>query len=188
MHPSCSNPTCTTCKTCRSVKCKDGLNCDKEPEPLVGTAYDMLKKTKLCSACRALSIVKCDVCGAIVSKSCTNKRSWKEVVQCTDCLHPPCSNKACKTCKVCRDPTCKSSDCKQKPKALNPKELVVLNDKKKYMCQTCLFPSCEKCKVEMPKTTRERRRKNESWMDPNQQRTWMCQDCEARENFRKRKA
>ena len=275
MHPPCSNPRCETCKSCRNAKCKKGLNCDTEPEPLVGAALRVIKNTKLCSACRAADSIQCDECKKIVSKDWTNKSSWKEFLKCFDCLHPPCSNaacttckscreptctsahckqkpralkpaelamfpnkneyvcrscrntttlvkcsdckamvredwtnksswnkdvkcydclhppcsySACTTCKVCRDPTCKATDCKQKPTALNRTELAVFKDKTKYICQRCLFPSCATCKTEMPKITRQRRWKNEYWMDPAQQRVWTCTDCESRENFRKRKA
>ena len=187
MHPACSNPQCQTCKACRNPKCKEGSNCEKEPEPLVGAALSMLKKTKLCSACRNDILMYCSDCGKLVDEERTNKSSRNKLVKCYDCLHPPCSVTACNTCKICRNVTCESSDCKQKPTALKPKELAVFKDKSKYVCQRCLLPSCARCTAEMPKTTRERRRKNESWMDPAQQRVWTCTDCEARENFRKRK-
>ena len=184
MHPPCSNPACTTCKVCRSEKCKNGLNCDKEPEPLVGTAYDMLKKTKLCKACRSCGLVKCHECGELVTEDWVRKHQATN--KCLDCLYPQCSNTACATCKTCHDPTCKSSDCKQMPKPLNPKELAVFNSAKDFVCQACLFPSCEKCKTEMSKRTRERKRKSEIWMNSGQQRTWICIDCETRANFHRK--
>ena len=52
MSPSCSNPACKTCKSCRNVQCKDPATCTKEPEILVGAALEQMKKTKLCKACR----------------------------------------------------------------------------------------------------------------------------------------
>ena len=146
------------------------------------------KNDYVCSACRRATLIKCSDCGKMVREEWTNKSSWNKVVKCYDCLHPPCSVTACNTCKICREVTCKSSDCKQKPTALNPKELAMFKDKSKYICQRCLFPSCARCTAEMPKKTRERRRKNESWMNPAQERVWMCTGCDVRENFRKRKA
>ena len=62
MHPPCSNPKCETCKSCRNPKCNKGVNCNNEPEPLVGAALSMLKKTKLCSACRTADSIECDEC------------------------------------------------------------------------------------------------------------------------------
>ena len=138
--------------------------------------------------CRSCIKIKRSDCGKMVREDWTNTSSCNKFVKCFDCLHPLCSNPACSTCKICREPTCKSSDCKKMPKALSRTELGAFKDGATYICQRCLFPSCATCKTEMPKITRQRRRKNESWMDPAQQRVWTCTDCETRENFRKRKA
>ena len=47
MHPACSNPTCTTFKSCRSTTCKEGPSCTKDPEPLTGAALQFLKKKQI---------------------------------------------------------------------------------------------------------------------------------------------
>ena len=149
------------------------------------------KKDYVCHSCRNKTnswLIKCSDCGKMGREDWTNKSSKHKAVKCYDCLHPPCNVSACTTCKNCREPTCKSSDCKKKPIALHRAEIGAFKDRTKYLCQLCLFPNCARCTAEMPKKTRERRRKNESWMDPAEQRVWTCTACEARENFRKRKA
>ena len=185
MHPSCSNPACKTCKSCRNPKCREGPSCTKDPEPLVGAAFNTMKKTKLCPACRAHNLIKCDGCGAMVAKEWTNKGSWHQEVKCLDCLNPRCSNPTCTTCKSCRDPSCVSSECNKKPKALNRSQLEAFANKEDYVCEACLFPNCENCNASMTKKARERKRKNKSWIKSTQQRTWTCFDCETRAEFRK---
>ena len=151
MHPPCSNPRCQTCKSCRNPKCTENSSCDKEPEALLGAALSMLKKTKLCSACRTSDEVQCGECEKIVNKDWTNKSSYNQLVRCLDCLHPPCSKAECTTCKSCREPTCTSLDCKQKPQALNPKELAMYPIKDEYVCSSCrnttTLVKCSDCKA-----------------------------------------
>ena len=161
MHPFCLNPACTTCKSCRNPKCKEGPSCTEDPKPLVGVALKMMRKTKLCPACRATDIIQCDGCGAMVAKDWTNKNSRHQEIKCLDCLNPRCSSPACTTCKSCRNPSCVSSECKKKPKALNPKQLVAFAKKEDYVCEACLFPNCENCNSAMPKKARELKREKQ---------------------------
>ena len=151
------------------------------------------KNEYVCRSCRnTTTLVKCSDCKAMVREDWANKSCRKtdssrsKVVKCMDCLHPPCSNIACKTCKVCRDPMCKSTDYKQKPTALNRTELAVFKDKTKYICQACLFPRCATCNSEMSKKTKQNKRKSDAWMNSRQQRTWTCFECETRANFHKK--
>ena len=185
MHPQCSNPACATCKICRDPKCTTGPSCVREPIAL--NPQQILKfgqkENYRCAACSDL--LKCQGCGKMVSKDLTNKKSCHKVVKCMECLHPPCSVLTCTTCRSCRDPACKKVDCIEKPKSLNNSELNVFAGKDYFICQNCLFPRCENCNAEMTKITKERKRKSSSWKIPATDRTWTCQDCEIRDNYRK---
>jgi len=115
-----------------------------------------------------------------------NKSKKHKDVKCYDCLHPPCSNIACKTRKVCRDPTCVSSDGRKQAKAIHAQEINVFTSKAEFVCQACLFPSCATCNSEMSKKTKENKRKSDAWMNSRQQRKWTCFECETRANFHRK--
>ena len=188
MHPQCSNPACTTCKTCRDPQCTSGLNCRKEPTVLNPSQILKFgeKENFRCEAC--LKTIQCMECNKWVPTELTNAGSRKKNISCLDCLNPPCQVPACKTCKRCRDPTCESLECQGQPKALHGKYLALFATKDKFICESCLYPACEnpKCQAEMTKRTRGRRCRNSTWMEPTTKRSWKCPDCEIRDSFRKR--
>ena len=187
LHPPCSNAACTTCKSCREPTCALST-CKQKPQALKPAELAMFqsKDEYVCRSCRnTTTLVKCSDCKAMVREDWTNKSSRKKDVKCYDCLHPPCSNIACKTCKVCRDPTCVSSDCRKQPKAIHAKEINVFTSKAEFVCQACLFPRCATCNSEMSKKTKQNKRKSDAWMNSRQQRTWTCFECETRTNFHK---
>lgn len=122
--------------------------------------------------------MKCTECKEWVSKAWINAACHKTYTKCLDCVSPRCRNPACKACKSCRNPTCNESTCQKKPKASNNRTLQHFSDKKKFICETCLYPACKECGTEMPKKTKERKRKSEEWKNPTAERHWTCSKCD----------
>ena len=98
---------------------------------------------------------------------------------CIDCSHPACTNPSCKTCKVCRDTSCKKKRCNKKPRALLGKAAQYLGRAAQYECDACLFPKCA-CGKEMSSTTRIKKRNDPEWISAMTPRTWSCECCPAR--------
>ena len=106
------------------------------------------------------------------------KRPYKKRV-CIDCLHPECTNPSCKTCKVCRDTSCKKKQCNKKPRALlgRAAQYIKLLSGYQYECDACLFPKCA-CGKEMSATTRYKKRRSPEWLSAMTPRTWSCECCQ----------
>ena len=146
-----------------------------------------MREDGLCEKCRQQeSQQQCHLCLRWQPKEAFPSRQANRTgLTCIDCLHPPCRNAECKTCRSCRDVSCKAVACLNKPKPLNGRTMQINTDAAKYECDKCLFPGCSLCGKEMTKRTKQNKRKSAFWKELSVPRSWMCEDCEIRGRKRK---
>ena len=148
----CSNPPCTsigcpTCKVCRNVDCT-APKCTKPVQTLNSkvspTIYDAVLRFN-CERCQAR--ILCSICNlkkpaTAFGKSVKVNQSIKDGnMTCLDCANPPCTAKACTTCKVCRNVTCKDEKCTKPMETLHSNYLPSTHqDVLHVLCETCRFP------------------------------------------------
>ena len=138
---------------------------------------ERLRNTGFCHNC-----IQCSKCEK--TKCRTDFPSTSDVLKrsepirvCIDCLHPECTNPSCKTCKVCRDTSCKKKQCNKKPRALLGRAAQYIRFLKQYECDACFFPKCA-CGKEMSATTRYEKRRSPEWLSAMTPRTWSCKCCQ----------
>eukprot|EP00973_Karenia_brevis_P039743 5485623-Karenia_brevis.AAC.1 len=96
----------------------------------VAWQYKMSSTRKsLCTEC-SVHVYQCDLCKQVKRKEEFSESAWKHVAAgsqrtlCKECCNPVCTAPDCKTCKVCRDVTCKKRiECTNDIRALNSKHL-----------------------------------------------------------------
>ena len=131
----------------------------------------------------------CDVCQLTKAKNEFSATVWHDKAKpgqrtlCKECSHPACTSKHCKTCRTCRNPTCKKtskrSHCTDEIQVLNAKQLPkTLEEVQKFLCTNCKFITCTRidsfgvrCGKEMPKKAQARLPQN-----PRQQ--YICGTCQ----------
>ena len=177
-RPKCTQAQCQTCKDCRDPRCDKGRKCSKKIESLhpkqLPTSLEQLQNW-LCTACRQ----RCDLCREDLPMSAYPAGMWKHRADvtrktlCRDCCRPKCTRAQCKTCKACRDPTCKGSrKCVKEIKSLNAKQLLMsLEQLDHWLCDTCKYIVCQSCAKDMSQK-QQRRVKNAS-----SKKLWTCGDC-----------
>ena len=140
----------------------------------------------VCMACMSPT-KQCSRCERSLPKEAFPRWTAKKHTRyvCLDCLHPSCRNGGCRTCKSCREVSCKDPSCSKELKPLNGQSLKALTNVAEYECDQCLFPSCTVCRTDMTKIQRERRRKSAYWKELEAPRSWVCQECEIRGRKRK---
>ena len=162
MSPICKNPACPTCKTCRNPKCANINACEDEPQALNGKVLHLMQKDGFCEKCRQQQLQQqCHRCRRWQSKEAfPSAKANRAGLTCIDCLHPPCRNAGCKTCKSCRNVSCKAVACVIKPKPLQGRAMQGIDDTAQYECDRCLFPCCSSCGKEMTHRTRVNKKKS----------------------------
>ena len=104
--------------------------------------------------CMDCELIACFVCGdqpryafSTAAVHETQKNTKSRAVRCIDCSHPECSNRKCRTCRICRALTCRGGaacagvirpvQAKQPPTPMAEKPL--------FPCERCRFPRCRRC-------------------------------------------
>ena len=107
----------------------------------------------ICVAKKNSETYVCDLCkvsketAAFPASMVRNRGNQKRRFLCTDCAHPPCASKHCKTCPRCRDPACRKTTrrdhCQAAIESLNAKQLpTTIGDVQEFLCQKCRFITC----------------------------------------------
>ena len=128
----------------------------------------------------------CSLCNEEKDKSQFTFHMWKERLRtkrviCLDCCRPRCTAKLCKTCSVCRDPSCVKRKCSNPITPLHPnKRLHNKADLDTYLCERCRWITCA-CGNIMPQRT-QRRYKNTAIKE----QIYICSHCRARNGLKMR--
>ena len=135
--------------------------------------------------CMDCELIACFVCGdqpryAFSTSAVKNIQAQGQAVRCIDCSHPECSNRQCRTCRICRALTCRGgAACAGVIRPLPPKQQPTSMDEKlQYRCERCRFPRCQRCLKEMPRGTRSR-------FTESGKEAWTCGDCQTVEENQK---
>ena len=211
-RPECTAPDCKTCKHCRDPKCKK-KNCRAPITPLHWKQLPKDSKevaSFLCRPCQEKQTEEnakalrtdekeektqenftCQLCE--VPKSSveyppsmwTHRKTTNQRTLCFGCSHPRCVAPHCKTCKHCRDPTCRRRKCTKEIVALHPKKLPThYAEVLSFLCDNCRYITCRTetsdgniCGKMMPKKRQQR-------LASSLQGTYTCGDCLTYEEHR----
>ena len=121
---------------------------------------------------------RCSLCNEEKGEFQFTLSGWKQRLQaksvlCLDCCRPRCISKRCRTCAVCRDPTCRKRKCKNSIMPLHFKHrLKRKEDLATYLCARCRWITCA-CGKTMPQRTERRQKRAGTFLKLN----YRCEDC-----------
>ena len=136
-------------------------------------------RTYRCLNCRCE--YPCAICGKYKPQAGFPDSMWHhrhtkgQQVRCVDCSRPPCTAQQCKTCTVCRDPTCKRRKCDNPIVPLNSKYLPKdAAEVSRYLCQNCQYITC-KCGNRMSQTMQKKTKGQQP------KKEYVCVDCQTKD-------
>ena len=174
-YPQCKANACPRCTKCYRDICTSDVGCvepvdapqwHQRPQNLIE------KESWLCESCASV----CKICQRSRQKQHFSKKMWKirsqqpKDLTCIDCCSPPCQADGCKTCKTCRDSTCKSRSKCTKPLFIPqpmPNDYAAVQT---FLCSNCSWTTCV-CGARM--SMRMMQRKNK---EKNKER-YVCMTC-----------
>ena len=130
-HPPCSNSECNYQKTTDKAAPLPSHLWPKTKEELANFRCLACREKLECWVCHKLQPQTNFSAGELKQKY----TQWHKSM-CLDCMHPPCSNPRCQTCKSCRNPKCTEiTTCNKEPEALLGTALSMLKNTK--LCSAC---------------------------------------------------
>ena len=129
----------------------------------------------------AEDMLTCSRCGPLPKNAFSESDAHhatnpNRVTLCRNCRSPACTNPSCPTCRICRDASCRlPGQCGKSLVPVNPKVLPETEQERlRFLCHNCRFPSCQRCNRPMPKGSRQRFSKSGGV-------EWTCAICSGQE-------